>query len=123
MKSKDPWKKLLINIKASGRRAKVYTKKRKGIEIEFDISIIDLKEIYEKQNKKCYWFNVYLDPNLIFEIGNPLSISADRIDNDKGYTKDNIVICCRLANLGRQNYDFEKFKNTIKYLKENNNDS
>lgn len=115
---KCPWKKLLLNIRASGRRAKVYTKKRKGIEIEFNISKEDLKNIYDKQNKKCYWFDVFLEPNLIFEKGNPLSISADRIDNNRGYTKDNIVICCRLANLGRQNYNFDKFKNIIKYIKE-----
>ena len=114
---KDPWKKLLHNITISGRRAKAMTLKRKGIEIEIDLSIQDLKEIYDNQNGKCFWFNIPLDINFILEKGNLLSMSVDRIDNNKGYTKNNVVICCRFANLGRQNCEFDKFKSMIEYIK------
>lgn len=115
---KDPWKKLIKNTKSSGRRAKAMTLKRRGIELSFGIKPEDLKNIYNAQNEKCYWFGIKLDPVLIFDKHNPLSMSVDRLDNDKGYEKDNIVICCRLANLGRQNCDFYKFKDIIKYIKE-----
>jgi len=114
---KCPWKKLLHNVTISGRRAKTMTLKRKGIELEINLSIEDLKEIYDKQNGKCFWFDIPLDINSVLEKGNLLSMSADRIDNNKGYIKDNIVICCRFANLGRQDCDFDKFKNIIKYIK------
>ena len=120
--NKCPWKKLLQNIKASGRRAKAMTLKRKGTELEIDISIEDLKEVYNKQNGKCFWFNIPLDINSVLEKGNPLSMSADRIDNNKGYNKQNIVICCRLANLGRQDYNFDSFKDIIKYIIHSNNE-
>ncbi|NBN99704.1 MAG: hypothetical protein EBV19_10780, partial [Flavobacteriia bacterium] len=86
-------------------------------ELEINISIEDLKEIYNKQNGKCFWFNVSLDINSVLEKGNLLSMSVDRIDNNKGYTKDNIVICCRFANLGRQDCNFDRFKDIIKYIK------
>jgi hypothetical protein len=114
---KDPWKKLISNSKSSGRRANAMTLKRRGIELPFEIKPEDLKNIYDAQNEKCYWFAVKLDPMLIFDKHNPLSMSVDRLDNEKGYKKDNIVICCRLANLGRQNCDIEKFKSIVEYLK------
>ena len=116
--SKTPWKKLLHNIQVSGRRAKAMTNKRKGIDLEINITEKELEEIYNQQNGKCFWFNIPIEINAILEKGNLLSMSADRIDNDKGYVKENIVICCRLANLGRQNCDFDKFKNIIKYIRE-----
>jgi hypothetical protein len=98
------------------------TFKRKGIELEVNISTEDLKEIYNKQNGKCFWFDIPIDINSVLEKGNLLSMSADRIDNNKGYTKDNIIICCRLANLGRQNCEFNKYKDIIKYIKEYKNE-
>ena len=116
---KDPWKKLLHNVKISGRRAKAMTLKRKNLEIEVDITIDDLKQIYDTQDGKCFWFDIPLDINFILEKGNLLSMSADRIDNNIGYTKDNIVICSRFANLGRQNCEFDKFKAIINHIKNN----
>ena len=119
---KCPWKKLLHNVTISGRRAKAMTLKRKGIELEINLSIEDLKEIYNKQNGRCFWFDIPINTDSVLEKGNLLSMSADRIDNNKGYTKDNIVICCRFANLGRQNCEFSKFKDIIKYIKEYKNE-
>ena len=95
---KCPWKKLLHNVAISGRRAKAMTFKRKGIELEVDISIEDLKEIYDKQNGKCFWFDIPIDINSVLEKGNLLSMSADRIDNNKPYTKNNVVFCSCHAN-------------------------
>ena len=77
-----------------------------------------LKKIFQKQDGKCYWFGIRLNPCDIFTPHNPIAMSVDRIDNDKDYLEDNVVICCRLANLGRGSCDFEEFKKIIKQLKE-----
>jgi hypothetical protein len=75
----------------------------------------DLAEIwYEKQKERCHWLGIRLNPMWIFESGHPLSISCDRLEDD--YTKDTIVLCCRFANLGRQNWPDDKFEEVIKYL-------
>ena len=53
----------------------------------------------------------------IFITHNPMAMSVDRIDNDRDYFIDNIVICCRMANLGRSTCGYKKFKKIIKQVK------
>ena len=43
-------------------------------------------------------------------------MSVDRIDNSRGYEKDNFVICCRFANLGRRNASEQQMNEVIKKL-------
>ena len=38
----------------------------------------------------------------------------DRIDNNKGYTMDNIVPCCRTCNIAKRNLTLQDFKDWIK---------
>ena len=41
-----------------------------------------------------------------------------RIDGNKGYIKDNVVLCCYYANIGRNENDLEtwiKFVDTLKH--------
>lgn len=83
----------------------------------------DLEEIWNKQNGKCYWFGVNLDLDLLYKSHtdwmpkHPLAPSIDKIDVNGDYTKDNIVICTRFANFGRNVCDFNRFHDIVKVLK------
>ena len=83
----------------------------------------ELEEIWNKQNGKCYWFGVDLDLDLLYKDHpdwmpkHPLAPSIDKINVDGDYTKDNIVICTRFANFGRNVCDFNRFADIVKILK------
>ena len=84
----------------------------------------DLQDIWDAQNRTCYWFNIPLDFNLLFndyehyKSKHPLAPSVDKKDDTKDYTKDNVVICCRFANFGRNVYPFEDMKELVNLLLE-----
>lgn len=79
----------------------------------------DLKRIWEKQGGKCYYFNIDLDIDLLFKDHpdwypkHPLCPSVDKIDDTGDYEINNIVICCRFANFGRNVYPFERMPDLI----------
>lgn len=64
-------------------------------------------ELFEKQNGLCYWFKVKLQPSS--EPKYPWQPSLDRLDRTKGYTKDNVVLACYTANIGRNTTSAEIF--------------
>lgn len=72
-----------------------------------------LEAMYNNQSGLCYYSGIKLDTNRKSKFK---AISCDRIDNSKGYTPDNVVLCCRFFNLGRCDGDFNEFK---EFLKEN----
>lgn len=80
--------------------------KKAGYELDFDINYI--LELYNNQNKKCYWYGIEMIPSSKAKY--PFQPSVDRIDNTKGYSKDNIILCCFSANMGRNANNFETFK-------------
>jgi hypothetical protein len=123
-KRRNPWKKLMGNLRLNGHRKKEHDRGNPEHGIRgsssrrvIDVTEKDLKKIYERQKGKCYWFNVELNPMDIFVTHNPMAMSVDRIDNDRDYYYDNIVICCRLANLGRSTCGYKRFKRIVKKLK------
>ena len=87
------------------------------------ITANDLKKMWVEQNGLCFWFGIPLDLGLMFNdhpdwcSRHPLAPSVDRKDDYQDYTYDNIVICCRYANLGRSVYPFDKTKTMIEMLK------
>ena len=66
---------------------------------------------------KNVWLDIPLDPEWTNESYHPLALSVDRIKCGEDYTKDNIVICSRMSNVGRSKYDENKFKEVISYIK------
>ena len=83
----------------------------------------ELREIWNKQDGKCYWMDQRMDIWLLYDDHpewyqkHPLAPSVDRIDDDKDYTKDNIVLCYRGINFARNVYPFDKFHDVIKVFK------
>lgn len=81
---------------------------------EHNITVDDINEMFVKQNGLCYWFGVPLLPSEKHK--HPQQPSIDRLDRNKGYTKDNVVLCCYSANIGRNENDTETWKKFLSIL-------
>lgn len=77
-------------------------------------------ELFEKQQGRCYWFNIELKPSCIAKY--PWQPSLDRLDREIGYTKDNVVLACYTANIGRNITSKEMFRDFVEDLKNNINE-
>jgi hypothetical protein len=92
------------------KRAKTRAKKNN---LEFDIDLNWLMEQFEKQDGRCKLTKIkfIFEHNPNFEnLSMPFSPSLDRIDSNKGYTKDNVRIICTIVNLGINHFGTETFK-------------
>ena len=84
------------------RRAKLYS-------MELTIDVPFLVELFENQKGIC----PYTGLPMSFEIHNYQRLSLDRINSDLGYTKENIVWCCWIANNMKQDMNPHEFKSWI----------
>ena len=84
---------------------------KKGM-IDFDLTEEFLSELYEKQKGKCFWSGIDLSIDNV-GLSKLNSLSVDRIDSSIGYTKNNIVLCCKFYNLGKGNTDKDYFINFL----------
>ena len=82
--------------------------------LENTLTVDDINEIMEKQNGLCYWFKIPLIPSN--QKKHPQQPSLDRLNINKGYTKDNVVLCCYSANIGRNENDLETWKNFLSLI-------
>ena len=80
-------------------------KNRFKTEIDFDADYV--LELFHKQEGLCGYFKIPMIPS--GKRTHPFRPSLDRIDNDKGYLKDNIVLCTIMANLGRQSCPYDEW--------------
>ena len=108
----------LEGLKQKERRVRLWQNtlindsKNRGI--ENTITIEDINELYEKQNGLCYWFKVPLNPSN--ERKHPQQPSLDRLDRNKGYVKDNVVLTCYSANIGRNENDLDTWTEFLKLI-------
>lgn len=82
--------------------------------IENTLTVNDINEMMEKQNGLCYWYKIPLIPSN--QKKHPQQPSLDRLDLDKGYTKDNVVLCSYSANIGRNENNLETWKKFLGIL-------
>jgi len=110
---KRTWKEFLLNSMKSRENGRG-EEKRKGRKPKFissDINSNFLEELKESQNGLCYWLNIPIDFSHNDKLRSP---SLDRLDNSKGYTTDNVVLCTQYANLGRQSENIDNYKRFLK---------
>lgn len=106
-RTKNPIEFLVINTLQRGKKYN-----NNNITVDF------IKLLWDKQAGKCYWFNVdmILESSGSNKKRNPLKVTIDRLDNSIGYTKDNVVLACYSANVGRANTSVVKWKIFINTL-------
>jgi hypothetical protein len=109
---KNPWKKLLNKVILCGS-AQASRSRIKQVNIT-EQSLIDQ---WNKQNGKCYWLDIPMCIDDVYTSNNPFSPSVDRLDNNKDYDVDNIVICTGFANMGRGRVNEKVFRLFVEYLK------
>jgi hypothetical protein len=88
---------------------------------EVDVTIDDLKEIWEYQNGICPYLGIKLILSSYSKINKNhiYSASLDRIDSSKGYVKGNIQWISRSINFMKNNMSDQEVKDIIKLIKEN----
>lgn len=75
---------------------------------EHNLTIDDINQMFEEQNGLCFWFKVPLIPSN--KTKHPQQPSLDRLDRNKGYTRDNVVLTCYSANIGRNETSVEEWE-------------
>jgi len=83
--------------------------------LPFDITPEFVLSLYRKQNGKCFWFGVDLKSSRNQK--DPQIPTLDRIDCKGGYTKNNVVLACFAANIGRNTTTPRRFKEFVKLVK------
>lgn len=88
--------------------------------IEFRITLKDIWEIYERQNRRCNLSGV---PIGWPRGGGKTTASVDRIDSDGDYNKDNIQLVHYTVNLMKQSLSQKEFVDWCKLITEYNNEN
>jgi hypothetical protein len=63
--------------------------------LENTLTVDDINEMYNNQDGLCYWFKIPLIPSEHKK--HPQQPSLDRLDRNKGYTKDNVIFRMNLC--------------------------
>lgn len=75
-------------------RSRTTKRNKKGRSLDFDITPKDIFDLILTQKGRCFYSSI----PLVFSIKSDWMCSIERIDNDVGYTKENIVLICNEFN-------------------------
>ena len=92
----------------------------KARNMPFEISISSVRELYAKQQGKCYYTGTPMTLRSKGHINrDPFLISLDRIDSAQGYTLANTVLCCFGVNVLKGHHPETTLYSTLRTLYEN----
>jgi hypothetical protein len=84
----------------------------KHINVPCDLPRGYLKELFDKQNGKCFYSGI--DISISAGVSSPTSISVDRLNPRLGYTVGNIVLCANSINNCKFTMTVDEFKTFLK---------
>ena len=108
--SQNHWQHYIIHTCDNKLRKLKITDKKNYKNLKKEISVTFLNKLKQKQNEKCHWFGIDIDFSRNDWLRSP---SLDRLDNNKGYTRDNVVLTCRFANLARNRVTKKVMQNFV----------
>lgn len=85
---------------------------KKGIDHNIDHAFI--KQLLMQSGNRC----PITKQKFVFESKHPFNFSVDRIDSNKGYTRDNVWIVSTWANRAKSDLSFDDFVNACKMVVE-----
>lgn len=117
---------LLGSMKVNSRTRRQRGREEAG---KCSATVDDLLEIYEKQDGFCYYFKT---KKMSHVPNSQWMMSCERLNVERGYTKDNIVLCCfefntsaqwtlegiqSILRLRQESFDMDQFKKALKIRK------
>lgn len=103
----------------SGQYYSIILRGAKERNIDFNLDVEDIWEIYEKQNYVCAISGIKIEFDPRYRSFKQTA-SVDRIDSTKGYTKDNVQIIHKTINLMKRHYEQQYFLYMCKLVAINN---
>jgi hypothetical protein len=89
--------------------------------LQFEITIQDAWELFEKQNRKCALSGMDINFSKTQKEKNTTTASLDRMDSSKGYTKDNIQWVHKTVNIMKNKFIEKDFIDICKKITQNQN--
>ena len=121
--SKQGSKGLVYGLASMRKLIRRYKSRAKERGLEYDLTEEQFKEITQKN---CYYCGAKpknkMHPKTnknLYANGEYIYNGIDRIDNKKGYSIDNVVPCCKICNVAKNNLTQQKFKNWIEKVYDN----
>lgn len=88
--------------------------------IPFDIDRLDFIKWYSNVEKLCEYCGIDVHSNKKYRGHNSKRLTIDRMDSNKGYSMDNIVLACAICNTTKSNVlTYEQMKIVGKMIKMN----
>lgn len=91
-------------------------KNSKEKKLQFNITKEYILELFEKQKGMCYWFGIEMVPSKNSK--DPQQPTVDRLVPDLGYVKDNVVLTCFAANMGRNTTSEKRFREFVNLMQQ-----
>lgn len=80
----------------------------------FDITVQQLKDLWEQQGGKCFYSGIDMLTEVESGSGpGTYSLSIDRKDSTVGYVLDNVVLCCSIVNIMKNNLNHDEFLHIV----------
>lgn len=72
---------------------------------EYNLTMENLEQMYTHQNGRCYYSGI----PMTFATHDESLASVDRVDSNRGYTVDNVVLTASIVNLMKRDLSVERF--------------
>lgn len=82
---------------------------RKRSSVKCDLTVEHLTELWYNQKGLCYYSGLEMKFVQWGKGRIPYSVSLDQIIPKKGYTKNNVVLCCWIVNMGKFELLYEEY--------------